>query len=485
LVDTEFKFIFTKMDILSYLTDLLKTKEEVGIEGLGTFFKVKIPGRYDIENHLFIPPKYTLKFKSDVQGTSHLINYISKQRNITAESAQHYIGSFKEDISRQLAVSNEADLDSLGTLTYFEDNLILKEQDSVNLGSDFYGLPEISTKEHKDSPTSLKQNETEPSVNQPLADNASDNQEVYDEISEPQQIPVPEAKIEIETPETLIAEDSEPVNLIPIQREEIEIPSDNVVDPQESVVSTVSEVKALPVSSAISVEKPLQENVPPAAVESNKPNPASGLPDNGAANIWHFDRDKPVPEDNRQLNGSGEKTPSSVPSWIKGLVLAVLILAILGAIAYVIRPEWFSKRTVSAVVVPTKKATPTPVSPVIIDTVTTDSSTTGTPTAPTDTTKVTPSSVPAQVSATTLPSITWEIIGASLTKKEVNWYIRDMKARGYIAKPLPALPGKRTKMSIATFNDEASAKEGRKLLIQKLKNKDLYIFQNKNTQKLK
>jgi len=46
------------------------------------------------------------------------------------------------------------------------------------------------------------------------------------------------------------------------------------------------------------------------------------------------------------------------------------------------------------------------------------------------------------------------------------------------------MPGKRRiKMSIATFKTEESAKEGRRLLVKKLNNNDLYIYQNKNTQK--
>ncbi|MEJ7558532.1 MAG: hypothetical protein WKF66_09515 [Pedobacter sp.] len=451
------------MDILSYLTDLLKTKKEVGIEGLGTFVKVKVPGRYDMESHSFIPPKHTLSFKDEVSETSNLIIYLSERGNIAAESAKHYIGLFKEDIRRQLAVSNEADLDSLGILTYRENSLILKEQGSPDLGSDYYGLPKLSTTEKE---TSSSDAETSSLVDLPATSTVNDNQDVYDEITELSPITTSEPQIEIETPETLI-------------QEEID---------QEQVVSKVSdevqEPKPSPTPQGFVEQSASKETASEPVDVKARPNTNSASSDNGTANIWHFDRERSTSSTSEKSNDTSEDTGRGIPAWIKGLALAVILLVTLGAVAYFIRPEWFNESPVTAVQTTTKKPAIPPVAPIKIDTAAViDSSKMAIPLTAKDTAGVISSVVPPP--STSSPAITWEIIGASLTKKEVNWYIKDMKSRGYIAKPMPALPGKRTKMSIATFNDEESAKEGRKLLIQKLKNKDLYIFQNKHIQKPK
>lgn len=78
---------------------------------------------------------------------------------------------------------------------------------------------------------------------------------------------------------------------------------------------------------------------------------------------------------------------------------------------------------------------------------------------------------------------TWEVIGASvINQKEADWFIAQMKAIGITAKVIPKVPGKRRiKISVATFQDEASARKGRKELVLKLKNPELYIYQNKHT----
>ncbi|WP_285011407.1 SPOR domain-containing protein [Pedobacter faecalis] len=80
---------------------------------------------------------------------------------------------------------------------------------------------------------------------------------------------------------------------------------------------------------------------------------------------------------------------------------------------------------------------------------------------------------------------TWEVIGASvINQKEADRFIAQMKKIGIAAKVIPTAPGKRRiKISVATFGDEQSARAGRKELVLKLKNPELYIHQNRQTHK--
>jgi hypothetical protein len=434
LVGTEFKFIFTKMDILSYLTDLLKTQKEVGIVGLGTFFKKKIPGRYDAVNHSFVPPSYELQFTTHVKETTRLSQYVSSVRNVSDESAQYYIGLFKDDIQRQLAISNAADLDTLGKLQNIDDTLILTDQGNTNLGFEFYGLPQISTA------------------------TSNDEQETFEEINEVAPIVQPAPGINIETQETLIEEELEVKEVTEEKAEQ-----KDAIEKEAANSATEVDPGTIASLSSQSEEKIVS-------------------PTNDASNIWHFDKERPTSAFQSESGIVGTEVRSSNSAWKIVLIILVILMA-MAALAYFLRPDLFGNRIERnpKPVFADTVATIVPAPP--IDTsLTADSSiiNTGIP-ADTATKVVIPDVKASPVAAN---STTWEIIGASLTKAEVHKYIMDMKARGYTAKPVPTLPGrKRIKMSIATFPNEQSAREGRKLLVKKLNNKDLYIFENKNTQK--
>ena len=434
------------MDILSYLTDLLNKQNEVGIEGLGTFFKQKLPGRYDTEKHLFVPPTYVLNFKAEINEGSSFSSYLASSKDISNESAQHHIGLFVEEINRQLAVSNEADLDSIGKLSYVNDVLILKEQGDIDLGASFYGLPNISTKDLKEPITSLAIAEVPENKNQ---SKFNDEQEIYEEISELQKIKIPEPLVVIETPETNTEEETEQPSL-----------SENTIE--QPVVEVEKQIET-------------EEILSPAPTKTEKSIPNIQTADAPPANIWHFDKGR-VNEQDNNLNEPLEERKTGLSGWIKVLIVIILV-AIISAGVYILKPTWFGQNPSPVVQTELKDTAAAVVQPVALDTLSNSDSTSLS--TPIDTVSET-----SPVADLTKDSTTWEIISASLTKREVNQYIRDMKARGYTVKPVPAMPGKkRIKMSIATFNTEESALEGRKLLVQKLKNKDLYIFQNKNTQK--
>ena len=581
------------MDILSYLTDLLNTQKEVGVEGLGTFFKQKTPGRYDVKNHQFVPPTYALSFLEEIKETSILSSYVSEKRNISEESARYYVGLFVEDINRQLAISNEADLDSLGMLTQVEDTLVLKPG-SFDLSAEFYGLPSISVQTsegiakpadrnapdendlkagdtndlqadhsgdlnagvtddlkadvtddvqtaNKDNIQTTSSDDTKSvdtndaksanidnvqtivkndvpiantdtlksgDTNHLQADNElgtqrsdskeadgiesdsvkessnskeevsklpqdlnnsdeNDNQEVFDEITEAKQVRKPEPKIEIETSETLIDEeqDQDQDEIVvkdskdsptPIERNDTQHPIEN------------PSITPIPVNNVPLVEKD-ERNA------SSKAEPIVAA----NANIWHFDKEKSNTPTNYQDENLQDNKSSGRSFWISGLLIAIVLLAIVVAAAYFLKPALFGKEnTTSEAII--AKDTIEAAKP-YIDTVVTDSSVIKNTTPNIDTVV---NIVPLSDSTLTTDSITWEIIGASLTRGEVNEYIRIMKSRGYTAKAVTNMPGKRRiKMSIATFKTEESAKEGRRLLVKKLNNNDLYIYQNKNTQK--
>ncbi|WP_316806268.1 SPOR domain-containing protein [Pedobacter agri] len=162
------------MNILSYLLELLQQRKEVGISGLGTFYKKKSPGRYDKEKQSFLPPSYTLNFSSDVKPDQSLADYISAQRNISVESADYYISQFVDEVKQKLEEEHEADLENLGRLFFTEhEGLSFEAAKNINYGSEFYGLPPLAE-------ASVEESEPAPK---------NDDDEIYEEIAEAPSVP--------------------------------------------------------------------------------------------------------------------------------------------------------------------------------------------------------------------------------------------------------------------------------------------------------
>ncbi|WP_029279917.1 SPOR domain-containing protein [Pedobacter borealis] len=163
------------MDILSYLLELLQQRKEVGITGLGTFYKKKYPGRYDKEKQTFLPPGYTLQFSAEVTEEDALANFISAKTNISNDDARNHIAKFVEEINQKLELDHEVELQNTGRLFFTEQGLGFEPVKNMNYGSEFYGLPSLA----------------ETVIEEIKTDSPQQEEEVYDEIAEAPVVPSP------------------------------------------------------------------------------------------------------------------------------------------------------------------------------------------------------------------------------------------------------------------------------------------------------
>jgi nucleoid DNA-binding protein len=162
------------MDILSYLLELLQQRKEVGITGLGTFYKKKYPGRYDKEKQTFLPPGYTLQFSTDLTEEEALIDFISAKRNISNDSAKSLVEQFVEEVNQKLELNHEVELENTGRLFFTEQGISFEAVKNMNYGSEFYGLPSLAE-------TAVE--EVKPTL--------PNGEEIYDEIAEAPVSPSP------------------------------------------------------------------------------------------------------------------------------------------------------------------------------------------------------------------------------------------------------------------------------------------------------
>ncbi|MES2455364.1 MAG: hypothetical protein V4594_07485 [Bacteroidota bacterium] len=436
------------MDILSYLTELIKTRKEVGIVGLGTIYKKKSPGRYDAETHSFLPPSFVIDFTPEVWETVALAEFVSRRKNLSYDSSAFYVEQFTESLQKQLQEQQEVSFGELGTLKTSDGILTFIPGAASNAGFEFYGLPQLKetlveevlplpeATVNADGPKELDE---QPVVEETLVDEIVslpepvvkadepkelDDQPVYEEISEPVFQSEVKPPVFVETIEGLEGNDDEWEPVVPFE------------------------------------EKPMLTNV--------SSNPINTTPNSNEAEMGIQTELSP-------------KEQSGLPAYVMVIIAGAAVLAIAVGL-YLFKPELFKGSKLSdsslAVADSTIKTTDT-IAKIDSPIVSTQPAETVPDTVKQDTTVVAASPV-ATDSATT-----WEVVGASVIgQKEADWAIEQFKRIGVTAKIIPAMPGKRRiKISVATFPDEMSARAGRKELVTKLKNPELYIFQNKHTHK--
>ncbi|WGQ08646.1 SPOR domain-containing protein [Pedobacter gandavensis] len=491
------------MDMLSYLTVLIKTRKEVGIPGLGTIYKKKSPGRYDAATHSFLPPSFVLDFNPEVLEHSLLIDHICKQRNISSDSASYFIEKFVEEIKKQLEEHQEASLTPLGTLYQSSETLSFKPSNDQNFGFDFYGLPpvkeelsipavtEVKTEEVTSSTPEVEelQKSEEHQVTEEQLELENSNADLRDE-SNPAAPPVIE---EIKEEKYLGNEEVEDVSYLTSEQDEqpvfeeiaeVEMPKQPLAQPEiESIGNIEEQPKAIFEEPAVTTRPSINDSYAQASKMADAPTVVSS----------------PTPASDQISNNTGfynshdePEERAGIPVYLKILIALLLVLIGLAA-GYFIRPDLFEpilKMGKNPIETPVVAQPTVPVTDSLAnsdslqntlplnDTLKKDSVVN----AKTASTTVTNDAQTAQVNAPAPQTgITFEVIGASVAnQKEADRFIAQMKKLGLNAKAIAPIPGKKKiKISIATFNDYNSAEAQIPALQKKLGIKDLYIHTNK------
>ncbi|MCZ4244744.1 hypothetical protein [Pedobacter punctiformis] len=512
------------MDILSYLLELLQQSKEVGITGLGTFYKKKFPGRYDKEKQSFLPPAYALQFTKEVKEENALANFVAAKKSISAESAQYSIQQFVEEINSKLELEHEASLENLGRLFYTEhEGLSFEAEKNINYGSEFFGLPALTEAEIQkpaDLPATPVSKEDDVYEEIAEAPTAAEHQnidktaqavpeienveldEVNDDLKNTLKHSEKSVENEFEVPET-IAEHEEPAG-VEKTHDHVEAPEfikeQHEEHPNRFGHKPESEPEHHHTEKQEIVEDQVEETVSSSVPEADAPKTYINLHDelrkeeviNEAP---EFIKEQHAEHPNRfghdPIAPEYAEEQQKMSAWIK-VLFVIIILAVIAAILYYAKPELFGKaKTVetkpAAAIVDTNK--------VAIDTAKikqdsiakTDSilkanQINASKTVKTDSLKKVK---PAATAVTAIPNtgpVTFEVIGTSVkTNRRAEQFVYAMKKYGIDAKIIKGLPGKLIKVSVGSFKTETEARAQRPILEHKINIKGLYIQQINNT----
>lgn len=489
------------MDILLYLSELLQQSKEVGITGLGTFYKKKFPGRYDKEKQSFLPPGYTLQFSTELREENTLADFISAKRNISAESANYYISQLVGETNKKLELDHEAVLENIGRLFYTEhEGLSFEPAKEINYGSEFYGLPALPE-------TVPAEDTTDPTK--------AEEEDIYEEIAE-----APSASPVVEKPEQKL-----PV-IENIDLDEVRDDFKNTLKHTEQPIEVPESVKEQhqehpnhfghhPESEQVHEEKA----VPGFIKEQHEehPNRFGHQPESEAPKTYiHLHdtvKEEPVieaPEFIKEQHAEHpnrfghdpladhyhHEEPTGMSLWLK-IVIALLSVIILIAIAYLVKPSLFEGNkpvetlqtaAIDSNAVPVDSAKIKQDSIAKTDSILKANQVTQKVVADTVLKKTAPKQAepvmakePEKATVNT-GEITYHIIASAYkTEKVAEKYIDLMKKNGYDAK-IANMTGPWKKVSIAAFKTRKEAEEQLPILQKKLKGKGFYIQQiNNNT----
>jgi len=569
------------MDILSYLLELLQQRKEVGITGLGTFYKKKYPGRYDKEKQTFLPPGYTLQFSSDLTEEKALVDFIVAKRNISNESVNYYISQFVEDVNQKLELDHEVELENTGRLFFTEQGLDFEPIKNINYGSEFYGLPSLpetvtedvkpdSPKEEEEVYDEIAEAPSAPSpfenksyqapvienveldeVNDDLKNTLKHTEKSAAEITEaPEFIKeqheehpnrfghAPESEVEniaaeqhaieteeptetqeegantvegVDVPESVVTQHEEHPNRfghtpeseaenVAAEQSVMETPESG--DAQEEVKATENTSLTTEAKSAELPETVILESERPGRFslrsEPEEPKTYINLEDEAkkeepVIEAPEFIKEQHAEHPNRFGHDPiehGNEARQGMSTWLM-ITIAVLALAVIAAITFLVKPELFTGETAEAVK-PAKVIVDTP--KVVVDTLKakqdsiakTDSILKANQVQKKADTVKKEISKAAVKSATETPKenivpktgpSTFDVIAASYkTVAGAEKYIAIMKARGLNAK-IANMAGPWKKVSIGSFKTQKEAEEQKEILQKKLKGKGFYVQQ--------
>lgn len=135
------------MDISRHLAVLIKEKKRVIVPGLGTFYKVQLPAKYDSASESFLPPTERIDFKPEFVADQTLLNFISRFEDTDPASVNPFLQEFVNNLNDLLNSTELIKIDALGTFEKSGNSFLFEADDTLKNNPAYFGLkPQKETK---------------------------------------------------------------------------------------------------------------------------------------------------------------------------------------------------------------------------------------------------------------------------------------------------------------------------------------------------
>ncbi|AMR31921.1 hypothetical protein A0256_11040 [Mucilaginibacter sp. PAMC 26640] len=133
------------MDVGYYISELLGHHGTVNVQGLGYFAHTRVNGYYNDAEGKFYPPGYSVQFDpQSLQDDDALAVYIADKKKISVASSKYFTEKFVLNLKQQ-AVTAETALADLGWFsTNTNGQLIFRPNNVTGTDPEFFGYPAIS-----------------------------------------------------------------------------------------------------------------------------------------------------------------------------------------------------------------------------------------------------------------------------------------------------------------------------------------------------
>lgn len=127
------------MDISRYLAELIRSKRELVVPGLGKFYREQIPASYDANSQSFLPPAERIVFKNEAVEDGTLVQHISQSENISINAAKKLLEEYTSNLHDLLSNTELIKIDQLGSFEKSENGFAF-EADPGLVSNPYFGL---------------------------------------------------------------------------------------------------------------------------------------------------------------------------------------------------------------------------------------------------------------------------------------------------------------------------------------------------------
>lgn len=133
------------ISVAEAISDLLFVRDTVVVPGLGAFVKKSIPAKVNPVANYFSMPSSEISFDPNLREDNDLVvRYLSEKNGMPEEEAKKLLAMFVSDCFNTLKDKKKLVLNGIGTLSYDADDLVFKQDTSVNYNSDVFGLADFT-----------------------------------------------------------------------------------------------------------------------------------------------------------------------------------------------------------------------------------------------------------------------------------------------------------------------------------------------------